>query len=94
MAVSVKKVYSRAHSQVWDVTSTADGDTTATITHGRNKAPDMVFITNRIIGTEIWTLFSKSKTTVVLSKPGVAVGGGDPNVQMTCLLRWSERSGA
>lgn len=94
MAVSQTKVYSRAQAQVWDVISTADADTTCTIPHARGRVPDVVLTSIRLTGTAKWTLNSKSKTNVVLTKTGGEVGSGDPAVQMSVLLQWIERSGA
>ena len=94
MAVSQTRVYSRAHAQVWEVISTADGDTTCTITHARGRIPDEVFLTPRLVGNELWSLDSKSKTNIVLKRTGAGVGSGDPAVQLSVLIGWNERRGA
>lgn len=92
MAVSSTKVFSSASMEVYDVISTANGDTTATLTHARGREPDYVSLVTRETTAELWVLTSKSKTTVVCSRAGVA--GGSANVQLTATLHWAERHGS
>ena len=91
MAVTATKVYSRAGLQVWDVTSTVNGDTTITITHAAGRVPDYVTLTTRQITAELWVLDSKSIQTIVLNRPGLA--GGNAGVQLHVIIHWSERHG-
>ncbi len=92
MAVTETKVFSRAGVQVWDIISTVNGDTTATLNHAAGRIPDYVTLTSRQTTAELWTLTSKTLQNVVLTRAGVA--GGDAGVQLTAIVHWSERHGA
>jgi hypothetical protein len=95
MAVTVVRRHARAGVQVWDITATADGDTTATLNHAFGSVPQEVSITARqqvAGGLSEWAATSITNQNVVLTK-STAGGSGVAGIQATCIIRRAERHG-
>jgi hypothetical protein len=91
MAVSITPVFATGKdSYIADVTATADGDTTATITHNLGAVPQEVTLTNLIqapaaVSDWAWTA-SPTANTITLTK-GTGVGSGNAGAQVRVIVR-------
>lgn len=70
----------RGSSSIWDIIATADGDTTATITHGLlgGVAPQDVQITYLLAAQALvsgWAVTAFGATTITLTKTTTATSG-------------------
>jgi hypothetical protein len=89
MAVTVARVNTAVplSTQTWigTIIATADGDTTATITHGLSATPTDVQITQTIsqalTALSAWAVTTISSTQVVLTKL-TSTGSGNASVQL------------
>lgn len=95
MAVTVAAVYAGVDFKSWSVVATADGDITATITHGFGAAPKEVnFIPVLLAGiTSTWFVSDINATTIVLTK-GTATGSGTANAQIRVYAKRPHSIGA
>ncbi len=95
MAVTVTRVHARAGVQVWDITATADADTTATLNHAFGSVPQEVTITPvQQAAPELagWGATTIDAQNVVLTK-SVLGSSGVAGVQIKCIIRRAERHG-
>ena len=79
----------RATTSVWDITATADGDTTATITHGLIGTPQDVQLTPQLVAPALlsgWAVTGYSATTVTLTKATTA-NSGNAGIQVRAIVR-------
>jgi len=95
MAVTVTAVaqaagYSpRNQSSIWDIVATADGDTTATITHGLIGTPQDIQLTPLLQAPALlsgWAVTGISATTVTLTKSTTA-SSGNAGAQLRAVVR-------
>jgi len=95
MAVTVAAVTQAAgypprnQTSVWDITATADADTTATITHGLVGTPQDVQITPQLVAPALlsgWAVTGYSATQITLTKATTA-GSGNAGVQVRVIVR-------
>ncbi|KKL60758.1 hypothetical protein LCGC14_2202150 [marine sediment metagenome] len=83
-AVTIAEVSRTNDKAVFDITATADVDTTATIVHGLGQVPGGVVITatqQAIAELSLWAAETIDATNVVMTK-SVAVGSGDAAAQV------------
>ena len=78
-----------ARSRTYDITATADADTTSTFTHNLGVIPAEVIITPILAKgiTGDWSFTSATTTQVVITKNNVGVGSGDPAAQVRVTVR-------
>ena len=83
MAVTVTAVLAGTNTKSWDITATADGDTSASITHGLGAAPALVYLAPLLAQayTSQWQVTSVSSTVITLTK-GTASGSGNASAQV------------
>lgn len=95
MSVTITPVGTGPFAKTWDITSSADGDTSAVITHGflnhyTAVAPALVFLTplNSVAFTKKWTLGTVDTLVINLGATSASGGGlaGTPQLQVAALL--------
>ena len=92
MALTISAaVYLAPDRAIYDVTATANGDTTATIPHGMGGIPSAVILlpltgtAPGVFYTSAWVFASADATNVVLTKTNAAAGG-DASPQVRVLI--------
>lgn len=95
MAVTVAAVYAGVDFKSWSVIATADGDTTATITHGFGAAPkEYNFAPILQAGnTSAWFVSSVTASVIELTK-STATGSGTANAQIIVFAKRPHSIGA
>lgn len=93
MAVTVTPVDASGDFRVWDITA-ADGDTTASITHGFGAAPQDITLRplDAACYIAVWTV-AVSSSTITLTK-GTGTGSGSANAQIRVQARLPHSIGA
>lgn len=91
MGISEESLFQGVNVAVWEITATADGDTTYTFDHGLSALPRFKFLVNVLQAPAAlsgWAIEGLSDTQVTVVK-GTAVGSGDanPQVRLTLALR-------
>ena len=90
MAVTTAEVGTGVDTRIFDVTATADADTTATIAHGMAAAPEIVILSGLTTGAAGFRLsgwcFAVDATNVTLTK-STAVGSGVAGAQVRCIIK-------
>jgi hypothetical protein len=70
MAVTVAAVYAGTYSKTWNVIAGADGDTSATISHGFAAVPQLIGLVPLlpIAYTAQWVLSTVNASVIILGK--------------------------
>lgn len=95
MAVSNAAVFAGTDYKTFDVTATADADTTATIAHGFGAAPAEVSLRPLLANHYVsqWTVSAVDATNITLTK-GTGVGSGNAGAQVRVQARRPHSIGA
>jgi len=99
MAVSVATILGGVNTFIADVTATADGDTTATVTHGLSLGgtPKEIqatkILSNALAAEPGWSWAAPGATTVVGTKLATA-GSGNASAQQRVTVRTPHTLGA
>lgn len=90
MAVTVTAVLAGSNTYIADVIATADGDTTATITHGLAASPKEITLTQLIsqalTALSAWSATVPGATTSTLTKL-TSTGSGNAGAQLRCTIK-------
>lgn len=98
-AVSVATVLGGTNTFIGDVTATADGDTTATVTHGLSAGgtPKEIYLTpilsQGLTALSAWTGAAPGATTATLTKL-TSTGSGNASAQLRCTIKTPHSIGA
>lgn len=79
----------RNQTSIWNIEATADGDTTATITHGLNGTPQDIQLTPLLQAPALlsgWAVTTINSTQVVLTK-ATTTGSGSAGAQLRVIVR-------
>lgn len=90
MSVTVAANYAGTYSKTWNVTSSADGDTAGTVSHGFAAAPVLVWLVPLTSNAYLhqWTLGVISATTILLGATSSTGAGlaGTPQLAVVAML--------
>lgn len=90
MATSASAVIDGTLIKTYDVTATADLDTTLAITHGLGTTPDQVMLTPTLgagVLSEWSADWTTSATVTTLTKNGTGMGSGNTDPQIFCNIQ-------
>lgn len=97
MAVTVTAILAGVNTYIADVVATADGDTTATVTHGLVTTPKEVnglqLISQALTALSAWAATAIGATTITLTKLA-STGSGNASAQFRCTAKTPHSIGA
>lgn len=91
MSVTSAANFAGTYSKSWDVTATADGDTTGTISHGFGATPGLVWLvplqSAQAYGKQ-WSLGTVNTSTITINGVSAASSGlaGTPQLRVIAML--------
>lgn len=91
MAITVAAAYAGTYSKTWNVTSSADGDTTSSVSHGFGAAPALYWVVPLLSANAYakqWAITSVTANVINFAGISAASSGlaGTPQVQIVAML--------
>lgn len=97
MAVTVATILAGVNTFIGDVTATADGDTTGTVTHGLATTPKEVnacqLISQALTALSAWAVTAIGATTLTVTKL-TSTGSGNASAQLRVTCKTPHSLGA